>query len=98
LRDLFLLWLLLSLDFYVSLLDKGVVREEVFMMRVMRQDYLFLSKVIDIRHVTWICLGFLRLVFYVMAVMVLMITFQLSLGLLDDLSNQILHVIHPEGG
>jgi hypothetical protein len=98
LRDLFLLWLLLSLDFYVSLLDKGVVREEVFMMRVMRQDYLFLSKVIDIRHVTWICLGFLRLVFYVMAVMVLMITFQLSLGLLDDLSHQILHVIHPEGG
>jgi hypothetical protein len=89
---------LLSLDFYVSLLDKGVVREEVFMMRVMRQDYLFLSKVIDIRHVTWICLGFLRLVFYVMAVMVLMITFQLSLGLLDDLSHQILHVIHPEGG
>jgi len=53
---------------------------------------------IDIRHVTRICLGFLRLVFYVMAVMVLMITFQLSLGLLDDLSNQILHVIHPEGG
>jgi hypothetical protein len=105
LRDFFLLWLLLSLDFYVGLLDKGVVREEIFMMRVMRQELffcilklLFLSMLIDIRHVTRICLGFLRLIFYVMAVMVLMITFQLSLGLLDDLSNQILHVIHPEGG
>jgi hypothetical protein len=33
-----------------------------------------------------------------MAVMVVMITFQLSLGLLDDLSYEILHLIHPEGG
>ena len=53
---------------------------------------------INIRHVCWIYLCLLRLVFYVIALMVVMITFQLSLGLLDDLSHQILHVIHPEGG
>ena len=53
---------------------------------------------IQIRNVSWIYLFLLRFVFYVMALMVVMITFQLSLGLLDDLSNQILHVIHPEGG
>jgi len=53
---------------------------------------------IYIRHVSWIYLFLLRLVFYVIVLIVLMITFQLSLGLLDDLSHEILHLIHPEGG
>ena len=30
--------------------------------------------------------------------MVVMITFQLNLGLLDDLSHKILHLIHPKSG
>lgn len=34
LRDLFLLWLLLSLGFLVVLLDIGVIREEIVMMHV----------------------------------------------------------------
>jgi hypothetical protein len=106
LRDSFLLWLLLSLGFFVALLDIWVIREETIMMHVLFEELLisfvqllFLCQFKDNRQVNGIffwSLGYLSLAFYGMAVMGCVATFLLCLGLLDDLGHDIRNTIRPK--